>query len=167
MYLYLSIYLSLFLSVSLPSFTRLFLNINCADCNCVHHMQPQAMGSSPQSASIIGLFVRPVVCKPFAVFVFLLISSVGIQSCDACIPTMGSWWTQWGSVEIIFLSVGISISSPGHLHHFLVIICVARNCVQCMRPQTTGWNPLSGIIICPSVCPSGPPRAFCNFFILY
>ena len=32
-----------------------------------------------------------------------------------------------------------------------------------MRPQATGSNPLSGSIICPSVGPSGRPRAFYDF----
>ena len=49
-------------------------------------MWPQAMGSNPLSGSIIYLSVCPsvrlVVRGPFAVFVFVLISSVGVQRRD-------------------------------------------------------------------------------------
>ena len=42
----------------------------------------------------------------------------------------------------------------------------AHNCLQRMRPQTTGSNPLSDSIIFPSICPSICPQAFFYFSIL-
>ena len=53
------------------------------------------------------------------------------------------------------------------------VICVAfwnfinvdRNYMQRMRPQSMGSNPMSGSIICLSVCMSGCLQAFCNFCI--
>ena len=62
-------------------------------------------------------------------------------------------------------SLCISVSLSGCPHHFLVIICTARNCAQRMWPNATGSNTLGGSIICPSVRPSCCPRAFCNFCI--
>ena len=38
-----------------------------------------------------------------------------------------------------------------------------RNCAQRMRPQAIEPNPLSGTIICQSVCLSVRQQAFCNF----
>ena len=48
----------------------------------------------------------------------------------------------------------LSVSLSGRPCHFLVIICMASNCVQHMRPQAMGSNPLSGSIICMSFRPS-------------
>ena len=59
----------------------------------------------------------------------------------------------------------LSVSMYGCPRRILAIIRANRNCVQHMQPQATGSNPLSGSIICPSVCPSVPTRAFCDFCI--
>ena len=141
-----------------------------------------------------------------------------------CIPTLGYEGSQWGQVDLIFLSVHIHVSvsvqstaSPfgdqsvrpvilrstcgcrmrvpqDNLYsinlsphsgmkypsgvqsslyfrpylclsvpmsvcpcRFLTIIRTACNFLQRMRTQATGSNPLSGIIICPSVRPSFLP----------
>ena len=59
--------------------------------------------------------IRPSVYGPFAVFVFVLISIVGVQSCDACIPTLGSKGSQWGPVNIMYRSLRISVQSSASL----------------------------------------------------
>ena len=66
---------------------------------------------------------------------------------------------------LVHLSVCLSISLSGCQRHFLMIICAARNCVQCMQPQATGLDPLIGSIIFPSVRPSSNPQASCDFCI--
>ena len=109
-------------------------------------------------------------------FVFVLISWVGVQSCDEFIrnkwlfiPTLGPKEPQWGSFKLICTSASlllcISVSLSGRLPHLLVIIHSSRNCAQRMRPQATGSNHLSGSIICPSDGLYGCPRAFCDFGI--
>ena len=106
----------------------------------------------------VHLSVYLVVRRPFAVLVFVFISNVGVQRRNAFIPTLGSEGPQWGPVELLYLSVRLSVSLYGCPHQFLAIIHAARNCAQRMRPQATGSNSLSGSIICPSVrasvCPS-------------
>ena len=103
------------------------------------------------------LSLRPVIHRPFAIFVFVLISSVGFQRRDAFIP-------HWGPVKIICLSVPLSLCLLGCLHRFWANIHVACNCEQCMRPQATVSNPLSVSKICPSVRPV-IRRPFCSFCI--
>ena len=49
--------------------------------------------------------VHLVVRGPFAIFVFVLISSVGVQRRDAFIPTLGSKGTQWGPVKLMWSSL--------------------------------------------------------------
>ena len=77
---------SICLSLSLSGRPLRCLEIIYADRNCAQGMWPQAMGSNPLSGSIIYLSVCPsvrlVVRGPFAVFVFVLISSVGVQRRD-------------------------------------------------------------------------------------
>ena len=94
--------------------------------------------------------VRPVFLGPFSVFVLLLISSVGVQSCDAFTPTLGSKGTQWGPVQLIptlgssrfhisvRLSEQLSVSLFGCLYRLLEIIHAAHNCVQSMWLNATG-----------------------------
>ena len=88
---------------------------NCAQC-----MRPQTTGSNPLSGSIICPSVRPVVRGPFVVFVFVLISSVGVQRRNSFIPTLGSGGHQWGPVEIVCLSICPSVSPP-----LCPVFCVA------------------------------------------
>ena len=113
--------------------------------------------------------IHPYVCRPFVIFVFVLIFSVGVQHRDSFVNTMGSKGPQWCPVEHICLSISLSlclyVSIFGLPHCFLAIICATHNCAQRMRPQATGSNPLSGSIICPSVCPSILPWDFCGFCI--
>ena len=67
------------------------------------------------------------------------------------IPTLGySQADMWISLSIC-LSVSLCLWSVVCVAFF--IIHAARNCVQRMRPQATGSNPLSGSIICLSVHP--------------
>ena len=68
-----------YMSVSLSGRPRRFLEIICVARNCAQRMRPQATSSNPLSDSIICPSVRPVVRGPFAVFVFVFISSVGVQ----------------------------------------------------------------------------------------
>ena len=49
------------------------------------------------------------------IFVFVLISSVGVQHCNAFIPTLGLEGPQWGPIEIIFLSVRLSAVTSASL----------------------------------------------------
>ena len=85
-HLYIS--LSLCLSVSLSGNTCRFLAIICAACNCMQRILPQATRSNTLSGSIICLSTHTVICRTFEIFVFLLISSEGVQCCDALIITM-------------------------------------------------------------------------------
>ena len=55
------------------------------------------------------------------------------------------------SLCVIFL-VHLSLYWSSHPIQILVIISAARNCAQCMRPQSTGSNPQNGSIICLTVC---------------
>ena len=77
------------------------------------------------SDSIICPSVCPVVRRNFAIFVSVLISSVGVQRSNAFIPTLGSEGPQWGLGKIIYLSVSLSlylyVSLPGHPSRFLAI----------------------------------------------
>ena len=70
-----------------------------------------------------------------------------------------------GGSSKYYVSLSLSVSLSGHPRCFLYIIRVAHNFVQRMRPQATGYNPLSFSIICFSVYPPGHLCAFCNFFI--
>ena len=137
-------------------------------------MRPQATGSNPLSGSII--YVHLVVRGHFAISVFVLISGVGVQRHGAFIPTLGSEEPQWVPAKLIFMSVRISIPLSLCPSVSLSLCSVARvafwrsnraarNCTQCMRPQATGSNTLSGSIICLSFLMSGYMQAFCNFCI--
>ena len=42
-----------------------------------------------------------------------------------------------------------------------------RNCAQRMQPHTMVSNPLSGIIVCLSVCLSGRSRAFLRILFVF
>ena len=53
--------------------------------------------------------VCPVVCRPFANFVYVLISSVRVQHCDEFIPTLMFVGTQWIPVKIISFYVHSSL----------------------------------------------------------
>ena len=75
------------------------------------------------------------------------------------IPTLGSK-TPVGSSQA-YMYVFLSLCLSGCPRRFLAIICAARNCAQRMQLQTTGSISLNGSIICPSVCLSGRPQAFC------
>ena len=63
-------------------------------------------------------------------------------------------------------SVYLSVSLSGHPRQFLEIIRAACNFTHSMQPQSTGSNPLSGSIICPSVHPSGHLQAVCGFLFV-
>ena len=80
------------------------------------------------------------------------------------IPIVGSKVSQWGPVEFIPMFVCLYISLSGCPHRFLVIICATHNCEQRMRPQATGSNPLSGIImsflVCMRICQSVRPFVY-------
>ena len=136
-------YVSFRLSVSMSVHPHRFLAIIRAAYNCVQSMLPQATVSNPLS----GIIMCPPIClsvssaSPFSTFVFVLISSVGFHRCDTFIPS---------GVQLC-LYVCLSVSLPGRSHRFLVIICAARNCAQCMRPQVTVSNPLNESMICTSV----------------
>ena len=105
---------SLCLSVSLSGQPCHFLEIICVACNFAQCIQPQATGSNIPSGSIIcpyvHLSIRLVAHGPCAIFLSVLISSVGVQRRDEFIPTPVSKVPHWGPVEIICLSVRISVS---------------------------------------------------------
>ena len=75
------------LPVSLTVRPGPFLEIIRVARNCAHSMRLQTMGSNPLSGSIICPFVCPSICPvvrgPFAIFVFVLISRLGVQGCYA------------------------------------------------------------------------------------
>ena len=126
--IYLSFCPSLRLSISLSSRPRWFLAIIYAACNFLQFIQPQATGSYTLSGSIIcsSVFpsVRPVIHGPFAIFLFVLISSVGVQRRDA-------FSTHWvpekpsGVHSILYICVYpylcIYVSLSGLPHLFLTI----------------------------------------------
>ena len=61
---------------------RRFLVIIFDARNCAQYMRPQSMGSNILSGSLICPFIRPPILSSkglFAIFVFLLISSLGVQ----------------------------------------------------------------------------------------
>ena len=85
LYVRLSVYLSLRLSVSLYLCTVAcvtFWRSNRAARNCVQRMRPQATGSNPLSVSIICPSVRPVARETFAFYLFIFLSSVGVHRRD-------------------------------------------------------------------------------------
>ena len=75
--LYLGLPLGLF--VSLSGFPNLLLVVICAARNCVQRMQPQATASNSLSGSIIFPYLYPVIRRPFEIFIFVFVYSVGIQ----------------------------------------------------------------------------------------
>ena len=111
-------------------------------------MKPKATGYNPLSGSIICPSVRPVVCGPFSIFVFVFnsfnniemltititITSVGVHRCDVFIPVLGYGGPPWGPVKIMCLYVYMSLSlslclyiclsvpMSGHPRRFLMII---------------------------------------------
>ena len=56
--------------------------------NCAQLMQPQAMESNTLGGAVyyLCLYVYPVIRGPFAIFVFVLILSVGVQWRDGLSP---------------------------------------------------------------------------------
>ena len=66
----------------------------------------------------------------------ITITGVRVQRCNTFIPTLGSEGPQWDPVELICLSISLF----GHPRFLLVIICMACNCAQRMRPQATDSN---------------------------
>ena len=101
----------------------------------------------------------------------LIIINGNVLGIDQILPTLGSRGPQWGPVELICLSVCLSVSPSlciyvflsVHPRQFLEIICAAHTCAQCIRPQAIGSNPLIVSIIFPYVCPYVHPWAFCGF----
>ena len=127
LYVCLSVYLFLCLSVSLSGRPRRVLVIIHAARNCAHRMRLQAMGLNTLSDDIICPSIHssirlsvfpsghPVVRGPFAIFVFMLISCVGVQHWDAFIPTLGSEGPHWDPVDIIWLSLCLSVRSSASI----------------------------------------------------
>ena len=111
---YLSLYV--FISVSLSGPLRLFLVIIWSARNCVQRMRPQAKVSNILSGSIIfpsaHPSVCPVICGPFAFFVFVLISIVLVHRCNAFIPQWGTvkLIPQWGTVKVIYLPLCLVVN---------------------------------------------------------
>ena len=75
--------------------------------------------------------VNPVVCRPFAIFVFILISSVGVQLWDSFIFTLGSK----RPLGVQMISYVCLVSFSVRLRCFLNIIHAACNCAQHTQPQ--------------------------------
>ena len=100
-----SLYVRLSVSMSLCLLGRScqFLAIIRSSHNCAQHMQPQATGPNNPSVSIICPYthssIRP---QAFCYFLFLLISSVGVQHRDAFIPS------EVQSSLYVFLSLRLS-----------------------------------------------------------
>ena len=82
---------------------------------------------NPLNASIICPSVCPLIIKwKLCSFVFVLVSSVGVQHHNAFIPTLGSEGPQWGPVKLIYQSVLVSISLFLCLSVFLSLCPVVR-----------------------------------------
>ena len=141
------------------------------DRNYARRMRPQATVSNHLSGTIICPSVRPFVRCCFAIFVFVLISRVGVQRRDSFISIV---WVQSRNAFIcpsfcpsvrlyVFLSgcpgpsVRLYVFLSGCPGRFLVIIHAARNCAQSMRMHATGSNTMSSSIIC--------PLAFSRFYL--
>ena len=60
-----------------------------------------AGGKIPLAVYYVRQSVSPVIRWTFAVFLFVLIYSVGVQRRDAFIPTLGSRETQWCPVKLM------------------------------------------------------------------
>ena len=169
MYVLPSVFLSVSPYVSLSGCLRRFLAIIRVARNCVQCMQPQATGSNTLSGSIICLSVCLVFHEPFAFFVFVLISSVVVQNRGAFIPILGSRLPQWGTVELVCLSLCISVSLYGCLHQFLVIkarspeFCTAH-AASVQRFKSPEWQ--YNMSVCPPVCPSVRP-VICKPFSIF
>ena len=166
MYIRTSVSLSVCLYVSISSSPRHFLAIIHADRNFAQRLWLQAKGPDPSSGSII--------CPPFR------LSSHTWSFCDFCIgtnfqfgdsesrciyPHTGVQRTPVGSSKA-YMSVCMSISLSGRPRRFLEIISTTRNCAKYIRKQATGSNPLSGSIICLSVCLSGHLWVFWDFLFV-
>ena len=78
----------------------------------------------------------------FAIVVFVLILSVGVQGYDAFIPALGPKGPQSGQVELICLyvclSLFLSVYMSGRPNFFLEIIRAARNFAQRMQLHDMG-----------------------------
>ena len=105
LYLCFSISLSIHLSVSLSGCLHWFLAIIYAVRNFAQRMRPQVTGSNTFICIIICRSVCPVIHGPFAILVFVLISSVAVQRCDAFIPALGFIGPQWGPFKLMCPSV--------------------------------------------------------------
>ena len=86
------------------------------------------------------------------------------------IPIIDAKGTQWVPLDLICMYVFSYWSLSIRLSIFLSWTFwwsnhAARNCVQYMKLQTMGSNPLSGSIICPSVSMSSIMPAFCDYCI--
>ena len=109
---------------------------------------------------------HPVLSRPVYNFCICINFQCGVQIRDAFIPALGSKGPQWFPVNLICISVSLSLC---------LVVCVTfwwskraeHNCAQCMWPQATGSNPPSGSIIFPSVCWSGRLRDIFQFLYLY
>ena len=116
---------SVSLSVSLSGRPRQFLAIikvppviACSACS------RRPLGKNTLSCSIICPSVRPVVCGNFEIFVFILISSVGVQNSNVFISQNGFLRTPVRSSRAyisVCQSLRLFISLSGPLRHFLVI----------------------------------------------
>ena len=94
--------------------------------------------------------------QEFCDFVFVLISSIGVQCRDAFIPS---------GVQIsLYVSLYIYLSCCPH--RFLATNRAACNYAQIRSMQVTGSNPLSSSIIRPSVHLYDNSRAFLDFCII-
>ena len=141
---YVSMYLSLCLSVSLSlclfGHPHRFLTKICAARNCVQRIRLQATGSNTLSGSIICPSLHPSVYYYAGLLQFLhlysivlvlemititiTITSLRVQGCYEFIPTLGSEEALWGPVEIIYPSISLFICMSVCLYLRLVICIV-------------------------------------------
>ena len=152
--------MSLYLSVSLSSCPRRFFAIIRAAHSCGQRIQNQAMGSNNLIGSIICPYVHTSGCLwAFCDFGFCINFQCGGPAQRCIYPhnwvqknPEGSSRDYMSILMSVYMSVWPSVSLYGCSRRFWSIICASHIFVNCMRPQAMGPNPLSGSIMCPSVC---------------
>ena len=152
----LTVWLSHCIYVSLSGRRHQFLvNINVVR-NWLHRLWTQAMGSNTLSGSIICPSVHLFVCIwelcGFCNYINFQCGGpaprcIYLESRAHRTP-VGSRRAYMSVHPFVHPYVCISVSMHSCPCRFLEIISMACNCAQCMRPQATGSNTLSGSIIC-------------------
>ena len=108
-----SLYVCVSVCLSICSSASIFGNHLRGPLLCAAH-SASGHGSNPLSSIIICPYVHasifPVICGPCEIFVFVLISSVGVQRCDAFIPQTGVPEDPSLVQSILYVCVSVQLS---------------------------------------------------------